>query len=124
MGSRAQLVQALRDLVPETYDVKSKPIPISQPEPTTKCVLVVERQTVSPAPNQGSFFEEHHIWVIQPSQDVDVVDDLLDDNLEVVLDALRALSWLSFEMATRSVFREKYHAYDVTITVVTTTEKE
>lgn len=124
-GSRAQIVAAFRDaLDPARWDVKQHPLPISQPEPKIEGVIVVERQVITPAPNQGSYLEEHHVWVITPTQELAAVEDDLDARLEEALDVIQDLGWMSFEAANRAVFREQYHAFDVTIQVVTNKEPE
>ena len=124
-GSRAQIVAAFRGVLdPTRWDVKQHPLPISQPAPNIEGVIVVERQVITPAPNQGSYFEEHHVWVITPTQELAAVDDDLDDRLEEALDVIQGLGWMSFEAANRAVFREQYHAFDVTIQVVTNKEPE
>jgi hypothetical protein len=119
MGTRAQIVAALRPALPTDWDVRDQPLPIDQPDASVSAVIVVERAVVSPAPNvQGSYLEEHHVWVIEPSRDRAKVEDNLDENLDFLLEALAPLTWLSFVRATRSVYTEQFHAYDVTVEVV------
>ena len=120
MSTRAELVAALAKALPPTWQVRPQPIPFTNdPGPKVKAVIVVERTRVQPAPNvQGSLLEEHHVWVIQPSRDAQTLEDQLDDNLDVVLEALRPMTWLNFESAERSTFADTFHAYDITVQLI------
>jgi hypothetical protein len=126
VGTRAQIVAAVRDKLPTNWDVRDHPLPLSgPPDASVPAVIVVERAQVSPAPNvQGSYLEEHHIWVIEPTQDATAVEDNLDEHLDFLLETIAPLTWLSFTRATRSVFAEQFHAYDVTVEVVSTTDTQ
>jgi len=124
-GSRDQIADALRDaLDAKTWDVRAKPLPISQPQAAITGVIVVERQTITPGPAQGLLSEDHHLWVIQPSKDPQVIEDRLDQNLEDVLTVIRTLPWMAFQSANRSTFQDEYHAWDITVQVATTIESE
>lgn len=117
--TRNQIADALRAGLPDTWRIISDGRPIDPPAATTLGVVAIERDRVEPAPNyQGSYFETHFLWVIEPTSNATTSEDALDDRLEAVLDVVTKLSWMTFQSAERGTYAGIYAAYKITIQAV------
>lgn len=123
MGARAQLVAALTEMLPDSWDVLDAAKSITAPDPTVPAVVAVQRLTIAPAPAAlAGYVETYNIWLIEPSFDMDFVDDNLDEHLEAIFTVLDPVVWLVWNVATRDLYDETYHAYRIEVTI--NTEKD
>ena len=56
--------------------------------------------------------------MVVPQEDPDKADDALDDGLEDVLGALRALDWVDWVECQRGVLNDTAHGYNITVNAV------
>lgn len=119
MSARHQIADQLTADLPNSWRVISDGRPIDPPGSTVLGIVAIERDRVEPAPNyQGSYFETHFLWVIEPTTNATTSEDALDDRLEAVLDIVYGLPWMTFQTAERGTFQNVYAAYKITIQVV------
>ncbi|MGV8965338.1 MAG: hypothetical protein ACOH2F_03580 [Cellulomonas sp.] len=58
------------------------------------------------------------LWVLTGRDNPEKADDDLDASLEEVIAALQPLAWVDWTNATRGIFLEHFHGYNVTVTAV------
>lgn len=120
MQTRTQLADALRAVLPAAWRVLDLARSMAEPDATIPAVVAVQRIRVQPAPNaQGSYLETFYIWLLEPSTDIDFIDDNLDDHLELLHDAIDSFNWLAWSGSERDTYDDTFHAYRVEVTIPT-----
>lgn len=117
MNTRKQLAAALAKELPETIRVVDDVRELGELDPTYTGCLQLIRTNVTPDTRVGGSWHEFELWVIDPLKDPEVVEDHLDDNLDLVLNILDELTWLTWSSAARDTHPSDYHAYRITLRV-------
>lgn len=58
------------------------------------------------------------LWVVTGSEDPSKADDLLDDSLSDVIEALHPITWINWTTAERGVLHDRFHGYRITAQAV------
>lgn len=123
MTTRSILVAALEPLLPAGTKIVDVPRTLDGFE-TKKPVLMVYRERVAKAPNaQGAYLQTFTAWTVSPVLVGQKAEDALDAFLDVVIEALDGVKWLSWTTAERTVFGDQMApAYKIELTVLTNKE--
>lgn len=113
-----ELAKQLALMLPETWDVEpyaTDPGNVTPEHP----VLRVFRRLVKPSPFLGRFTNEMELWLLDEHTDEREADDSLSARLDVLIEALDALSIDWPEGAERGTFADKFHAYKIKFDTLT-----
>lgn len=122
MGARQQLADALKAALPTKYKIIPYPRKVDELSANQPVVIII-RDAIEHAPNQGNLKETFVLWALTPKKDQPGAEDDLDDILfslvEFVDTSKMVATWTK---ATRAIYGEQAQAYRIDITVHT--EKE
>lgn len=118
MGSRSDLADALKPLLPAAYKIVDVPRSLDGLE-AKRPVVLLYRESREKAPNAlGDYIDTFSLYVVSPIINPVKGEDVLDDALDAVIDALDTISWLNWTTAERSLFGDAMApAYKVTISI-------
>lgn len=119
MTVRSEIADAL-DL-PDTYRVIDYQTGLDRIE-VGQVVVMLYRETVRPAPQHQALDNELSAWVLIPNQRAGTSDDVLDDALDVVLDAIDRVEPVLWTTAERGVWGDTYPGYRITLNAITSKE--
>ena len=68
--------------------------------------------------SQGHLKVTLNLWVLTGRENPEKADDQLDESFEAVIAALLPLQWLDWTTATRGIWQEKFHGYNLTVAAV------
>jgi hypothetical protein len=122
MTLRAQIATALAANLPANVKIIDNPRSLDGVE-AKRPVVQLYRTRLAKAPNAlGTLQHTFAIWLISPNVDPRKSDDNLDEYLDVVLDAINAIQYVTWTDAVRSVYGDQQApAYEITANVITTT---
>lgn len=123
MQIRKALAAALKPALPKGWRVIAHPeVPANPRGP----VVVMRSSTVAKHPGAPRLYRTQGLTLglLVPELDPAKAEDALDDAIDVLIDALEAVAFpgLLWSEATRVKFDDRFHGYDVAVTI--TTEKE
>jgi len=122
---RQQLATALGAALGEKFAIVPDPRELAELQVP---VVQLVRTVTKPAPEapNGALQVDFDAWLIMPNQSAEAGEDDLDDALDELLVALRAIDWVLWESATRSTYGDPgFLAYKVPLsTVINITEKD
>ncbi len=118
MSVRSELAAALQPLLPAAIKIVDVPRSLDGVE-AKRPVVLLYRESRAKAPNAlGDYFDTFSLYVIVPGVDVRKVEDVLDNTLDQVIDALDQVKWLNWQTAERSLFGDaQAPAYKITLTI-------
>lgn len=120
MSARATLADLLRPLLPETWVV----LPYRPSDGNTgKPAVWLTQSTVTKRPNLARGIDQTTITatLVEPSRDPATMDDRLEANLDILLDALDRLTGVTWAEAERGVTDADagWPGYDIPLTLTT-----
>lgn len=125
MGLRTDFTDALRAALPPTWKVYGYGPMLDNPQHVT---LICRQKRVEPTKGAPRRYRDagFTIALVEPGIDPLKVEDALDNDVETLLDALEALPFpgLQFESAERVLFDNRFHGYDVAVTITTEPSQE
>ena len=123
MNVRTLLADQLRAALPPKWDVIDHGVTLENP---TKPVVVVKQTNAAKNPGAPRMYRDFTftLGLVEPGLDVDKVEDALDADLDLVLDALDTLEipGLLWTGADRVTFDSRFHGYEIHVNI--TTEKD
>lgn len=125
MTTRTQIADWLTAKLPNSIIVIPHPTMPDDPADNVTGLVIVVRKSIAPGPNLGRYIETHELWVLDPHTDRALSEDMLDQSLDAVLDAINDPDehWMNFESAERDTFADEYPAYRITINIPTHTKE-
>ena len=123
MNIRVDVANKLRDALPGSWLVVDHATALDNPQAP---VILVRQMTVARHPGAPRLYREvgFTIALVEPGLAPDKVENALDADIELVIDALETIDvpGLVWTGADRVTFDDRFHGYDIAVTV--TTEKE
>ena len=123
MNIRKDLAAQLREKLPDDWTVLDVGVALENP---LRPVVVIRQQDVKRNAGAPRKYRDKGFVValVEPGLAVDLVEDALDDDVVLLLDALEDLPMpgLIWTEAERVTFQGRFAGYDVHVTI--TTEKE
>lgn len=121
MSVRSEVADELRDVVPSAWDVQDYyDVPDELDAGRPRIMLHTAR--VQPGGSLGLRRHELVVWLLDPMTEPGAVDDALDANLSILLDALDAHPLLAWTEAERGTLDESFPGYRITLTLQHTKE--
>lgn len=117
---RAYLVEQLE--LPDTWTV----IPEQRfPETIAKTTVILQHLKIQRLPEApiGNLRHEVTLSVIDPHQDIATAEDGLDDAIATLITSLDGHQSIGWTSAEKTMHRDTYAAWNLTLTVITTTPK-
>ena len=122
-NARHELANALREALPPKWLVLNYWPTLDNPDRVT---ILVRQSALVRTPGAPRLYRDVtvNVGLVEPGLDPALVEDALDEDLELLIDALESIpiDGLRWEGASRSVFQDRWQGYDVTTTI--TTEKD
>lgn len=109
MSVRLEVAAALRTDLPD-FLVIGYP---RTPDAVTRPTVAVWQTVVRPVGDRWEV--ELDLWVLTGQEDPATADDVLDDALDAVIDALTKMPGLTWDQAERLVLDDKYQGYKITL---------
>jgi len=116
MGARQQLADALLEALGPTFAVIPDPRSIGELDPAKVGVIQLMRTKVAPTNHPGRLAQEFDVWLLDPFKSPEDGETHLDDNLDLVVEALDGMDWLLWTDATRGVHPDGHPGYNFTLT--------
>ena len=115
MSVRTDLGDALSSVLPNTFRIITDYRDIGELPPEITGAVQLIRSTVQNL-GIGRQKQTFELWVIDPHLTPELAEDSLDDNLDLVIEALEGNDWLVWTEASRTLHPGgKYEAYKMTI---------
>jgi hypothetical protein len=121
--AREQLAADLAPILP-LYEIHPDPRALGSLDPGKRGTVQIVRDNFRrhPVAPQASYLEQMHVWVVCHIKEQPAAENMLDDLVREVTDALQSLSKSAWDEAKRMRHPEGYHAYRITATYITDKE--
>lgn len=126
MGARQDLADKLAQALPKKFKVIPSPRTVDQIEAGHPVVMIIRDSIQRNANALGNYKEKYALWVLATKTQQPAVEDELDDLADEVIAALDGVTWLTWDLATRSLFgtaEAGVPAYKLDITLYSSKEQ-